>query len=512
MKKYLAIALLAICIFGSCKKDTASTDPTDPVVSTMNVSRTTIGVGTSAGYTDTFTVQANLDWTITLSSGLASWVTLDSMKGGSGKTVVKISISNNPTASQTGTITVSPVNNSTVSPQVITLTQDVYGLVWQKGYGGSTQAVVLDKDGGYVFSGDAGNGLPGRIFKTDANGNKLWEALTSAKDQLSSVIVAPDGGYVAAGRRLLEDPVTHYYIGQDVIVVKLNASGVKVWEKTFGGSANDYGYRVIPATGGGYIVSGSTDSGNGDVTTQRGNGDVWILKVDVNGNKVWQKTYGGSKYESMAAVAPTADGGYVLTATTESTDGDVSRTTTGWDVLVIKVDASGNKIWSKTFGGSGEDDPQGIVATIDGGFVIAGETESNDGDVTGNHSGDFDFWALKLDKDGQKVWQSTFGGTNRDYAYDITALSDGNFMMTGFTVSNNNGDVTGYQGSWDYWVVKVSSSGKKMWQRAFGGPGQDQGSAIMGTTDGAVIVAGYGGGNGGDISGFGGGSWVIKLK
>jgi hypothetical protein len=521
MKRFLLFALLIPYVFTSCQKDALeettplpTTPPPTAGPDTFNISRSSMAVGTFSGYTDTFSVQSNMNWTITLSSGLSSWVILDTMKGGSGNTVVKLSITSNATSSQTGTITVSPVGNTSVTAQVITLKQDVYNLLWQKAFGASSsdgiEDVMQDTDGGYVYAGNQNNGW---VFKSDANGNKLWEYSTSAMDILSSVIIAPDGGYVATGRRLNKHPVYGYLLDQDIVVVKLNASGAKVWEKTFGGTADDYGYKVIPAVDGGYIISGSSYSVDGDVSGNHGGGDMWILKIDVNGNKVWQKTYGGSKYESKAALTVTTDGVYLLTGHTESNDGDVSGNHGSWDVLVLKVDASGSKIWSKTFGGSHQEDANSVVATKDGGCIIAGDTYSNDGDVSGNHGSDVDMWVLKLDKNGQKTWQSTLGGTDMDQAYSIAALADGSYMVTGFAVSDN-GDVTGNHGNWDYWVVKVSSTGKKLWQKTFGGPGRDWPNAIIATNDGSFVIAGSSNANGGDVTGISGYSkgWVVKFK
>src|SRR5262245_30247934 len=130
MKRLLAFALLVMGAFSACKKDSSPSN-----LAELTVSRSILPVSTFAGFTDTFSVQSNLNWSITLSAGLSSWVTLDTMKGGSGNTVIKLSVSNNATASQTGTITVSPVNSTTVSPQVITVKQQVYSLLWQKAYG-----------------------------------------------------------------------------------------------------------------------------------------------------------------------------------------------------------------------------------------------------------------------------------------------------------------------------------------------------------------------------------------
>lgn len=504
MKRFLAFALLTMGAFSACKKDTNSS-PSDPA--SLTVSRSVLPVSTFAGFTDTFSVQSNLNWSITLSAGLSSWVTLDTLKGGSGNTVIKLSIANNATASQTGTITVSPVNNTTVSPQVITVKQQVYSLIWQKAYGiGSIGAVLQDADGGLVFSGSAGSGL---VFKTDANGNKLWStSLASTSSNLYSVAKTSDGGYVATGWK---NPTTPVNTGQDLAVAKFSASGSLVWEKYFGGSDNENGMKIITTTDGGYLISALTYSANGDVSGYRGNGDMWLLKVDANGNKVWDKTFGGTGYDYDSYVTATSDGGYLLAGGTSSNDGDISGLSGSSDVVVFKLDASGNKVWTKKYGGSKSERPFSIITTKDGGSIIVGRTDSNDGDVSGLHGSDLDMWVLKLDSKGQKTWQATLGSTNWEEGASITEMADGSFMAVGFTYGND-GDVNGNHGSEDFLVVNLSSTGIKLWQRAVGGPGYDTPDAIIATTDGGFVMSGYTSASGGDVTVSGGQGWVVKFK
>jgi hypothetical protein len=515
MKRFLAFALLAMAAFGSCKKDTAittdPTNPTDPVVATLSVSRPILAVSTFSGYSDTFTVQSNIDWSITLSAGLSSWLTLDSMKGGAGQTVIKLSISNNATASQTGTITVSPVNNTTVSPQVITVKQQVYSLLWQKVYNttgtSGISAVIQDTDGGLVFSGTTNTGW---LFKTDANGNKLWSTSTSASGYLSSVAKTPDGGYVATGWK---NPTTPVNTGQDLAVVKFNASGAIVWEKYFGGGDNENGFKVITTSDGGYLISALTYSADGDVSVNRGNGDMWLLKVDANGNKVWEKTFGGSGYDYEAYITATTDGGYLLAGGTSSNDGDISGFHGGSDLVIFKLDASGNKIWNKIYGGSKSDRPFSFITTKDGGSIVVGRTSSTDGDVSGLHGSDYDMWVVKLDNKGQKTWQATLGSTNWEEGVSIAEMPDGSYMALGFTYGND-GDVNGNHGDKDFWVVNLSNTGKKLWQRPFGSPGTDGPDAVTATADGGFVIAGLAQADGGDVTGIGGvfKGWVVKCK
>lgn len=517
MKRYLFFALTTLVIASSCQKEgsldnpddptpTNPGNPSNPTSSALSTSRTVMDVGTLAGFVDTFTVQAQSDWAITLSAGTETWLKLDTLKGGSGATVVKLSvIADNTSATKTGTLTVSPVGTSTAKPQVITLKQQLYTMLWQKAYtsanGSIIQDVMIDTDGGYVFSGSCH--VPGVslskcwVFKTDADGNKVWEALATAMGYLGSITKTTDGGYIATGNRNVLN-AQGAYVGSDLIVIKLNASGTIVWENAFGGD----GDKVLSTPDGGYLISGTY--GN----------DILLLKLDANGQEVWKKMYGGSDYDRGGLLTTTDDGGYLLAGTSKSNDGDISGAHGGSDVVVFKIDASGNKIWTKLYGGSNNDGVSSIIATKDGGSIIVGTTKSNDGDVSGNHSNDDDMWVLKLDKNGLLSWQATLGSTDWDNGFSITQMTDGSYMAFGFAYNGKNGDVSGAKGDKDYWVVKLSSTGKKLWQRPFGGPGEDLPGAITATPDGGFVITGYASAEGGDVTGLNGlrKGWVVKCK
>lgn len=525
MKRYLFFAFSTLVVASSCQKvgldNWDDETPTNPSSSALSLSRPAMDVGTIAGFVDTFTVQSGIDWAITLSAGAETWLQLDTLKGGSGATVIKVSvIANNTSATKTGTITVSPVGSSTATAQVLTVKQQLYSMLWQKAFNAtsssSTEEVMEDTDGGYVFSGSAQ--VPGAslgkcwVFKTDANGNKLWEYISNTMGYLFSIAKTPDGGYVTTGHRN-NISAGGSYTGSDLVVIKLNAGGTVVWEKIFGGGGDDFGSRILTTADGGYLIAGLTTSSDGDVTNNHGSYDTWLIKVDANGNKVWEKTYGGSGWDGDGALATTADGGFLLTAYSSSTDGDISGGNGGGDVVIYKLDASGNKIWTKIYGGSKWDSPASIVATKDGGSIIVGSTDSNDGDISGQHGNDEDMWVLKLDNNGQKTWQATLGSTSWENGYSIAQLADGGYMAFGFSIGDD-GDVSGNHGDKDFWVVKLNSAGKKLWQRSFGGPGEELPGAITASSDGGFVIAGYSSADGGDVTGINGVSkgWVVKCK
>jgi hypothetical protein len=226
-----------------------------------------------------------------------------------------------------------------------------------------------------------------------------------------------------------------------------------VWQKTLGGTATDSANSIQPTSDGGYIVAVDTESTNGDVTGNHGGKDAWVVKLSATGAIVWQKTLGGTDSDTAGSVQPTPDGGYILASLTQSTNGDVTGNHGVDDAWVVKLDAMGIIVWQKALGGTESDAALNIQPTLDGGYILAGFTTSNDGDVTGNH-GNGDGWVVKLGATGAVVWQKSLGGTSFDMALSIQPTTDSGCILAGFT-SSTDGDVTGNHGSTDAWVVKL---------------------------------------------------------
>jgi len=189
--------------------------------------------------------------------------------------------------------------------------------------------------------------------------------------------------------------------------------------------------------------------GKGGITE----GPIWSFTTIQSPGIEWQRALGGSNLDTTYSIQQTSDGGYIVAGYTESNDGDVSGNHGYYDFWVVKLDGNGNIQWQKCLGGSTHDAPFSIQQTSDGGYIVAGCTYSNDGDVSGNHGKD-DFWVVKLDSDGNIQWQKALGGSSNDWAHSVQQTSDGGYIVAGDTYSND-GDVSGYHRDGDFWVVKL---------------------------------------------------------
>ncbi|MDQ3277159.1 MAG: PKD domain-containing protein [Bacteroidota bacterium] len=440
-------------------------------------------------------------------------------------------------------------NKDTV--QVI-VTPDILATIqWQKVLGGAradvAQSIQPTADGGFIVAGNTnsqdgditgyhsgtfgcyqncfsqsicGYYPDGLVVKLNSTGAIQWQKALggTAAENLLSIQPTADGGYIASGLTYSNDgDVSGFHGGDeaDAWVVKLSSTGTIQWQKVLGGSTGcDFANAVLPTPDGGYIFVGHTDSYDGDVTTIAGERDVWLVKLNSTGAIQWQKTLGGTESDYAYSFQSTPDGGYIAAGYTYSNNGDVSGNHGGSDAWVVKLNNSGVIQWQKALGGSSEEIARSVQSTSDGGYIVAGSTKSNDGDVSGFHGGDeADAWVVKLSSTGTIQWQKALGGSSEEIARSITPTTDGSYLLTGSTKSNN-GDVTGTRGAQDVWIVKLSSTGTFLWQKPLGGTANDFANSIQLTTDGGYIVAGQAASNNGDVSGYRGDTdaWVIKLK
>jgi len=254
------------------------------------------------------------------------------------------------------------------------------------------------------------------------------------------------------------------YGSSDFAIYKLNSNGNKVWFKHYGGANYDDSKSIQQSSDGGYIVAGCTES------YTNGNEDFAIYKLDSSGNKVWFKHYGGINEDYAYSIQQTSDGGYIVAGRTES------FTYGSGDFAIYRLDSSGSKLWFKHYGGSSNDGSRSIQQTSDGGYIVAGNT--------GSYSyGSSDFAIYKLSSNGNKVWFKHYGGANYDDSKSIQQSSDGGYIVCGITNSYTYGDD-------DFAIYKLNSNGDKIWFKHYGGTNRDQGISVQQTSDGGYIVGG----------------------
>lgn len=397
---------------------------------------------------------------------------------------------------------------------------------WERAYGGSdtdsSSMIIQTTDGGYIVvgytystNGDVNGEPPGTanywIVKLDEIGTIQWQKSIGGFgfQNATSIQQTTDGGYVVAGYGHSPlNPGGSF----DYWIVKLNEIGTIEWEKNYGGSNNDEAYSIQQTIDGGYIIAGTSNSIDGDITENQGSSDYWIVKIDEIGTIQWQKSYGGSSWDEARVIQQTTDGGYIVAGNSNSNDGDITGNNGGYDYWIVKIDEIGTIEWEKSLGGSGVDRAMSIIQTTDGEYIVAGYSDSIDGDVTGNH-GYFDYWIVKLGENGTIQWQKTLGGGGEDRAMSIIQTTDGGYVLAGETYSWD-GDVTQNNGDYDFWIVKIDEFGTIRWQKTYGGSARDQAKSIQQTTDSGYIVAGNTRSYDGDVTGHHGSGdyWVVKLS
>lgn len=276
-----------------------------------------------------------------------------------------------------------------------------------------------------------------------------------------------------------------------------NFEGVVDYVKTYGGSQEDEAVAVVQANDGNYVILGTTSSMDGDITDKNSEDpDYWVLKIDPAGTILWSKTYGGSAQDRATDISKTNDGGYILSGHSRSDDGDVSGNEGFHDFWIVKIDNDGNLLWETNFGFSGSDQSFKVIQTADGGYfatgfldVTASGGQGNDGPTHSPEHGVGEYWGIRMNASGQKIWRRYFGGTNNDRSYDVAQTTDGGFLMIGASESSDF-DIIDDKGSYDFWVVKVSADGDKMWTKSYGGSEIDVAYGVTRTTDDNYIIVG----------------------
>lgn len=326
-----------------------------------------------------------------------------------------------------------------------------------------------------------------------------------------------DGGTIVAGYTDSKDGDVASHAPReywDLWVLKLDRCGTIQWERSFGGSGYESARDIVQTADGGYMVLGETNSTDGGVIAGfGGTRDIWLLKLDAAGNLVWQKRYGGNGLDIGNHIEPASDGGYLIAASSSSNDGNINGNhgTGGYtDGVLMKISAAGALQWSKCFGGS-KNEELFDIEIINGTTYLAGFANSIDGDIPPDQK-NYDVWLLALDANGNKIFSKIYGGSQNDVAYSMTKGADGTLTLAGYTTSTD-GDVSGAKGSQDYWVLNVSTTGNLNWQKVLGGTEADYANTIITDEDSSYIIGGISYSDNGDITNaLGEGDyWTVKL-
>ena len=243
------------------------------------------------------------------------------------------------------------------------------------------------------------------------------------------------------------------HAGGDYWAIKLNVSGEKQWSRYYGGTFTDTSYDVIQTNDNGYLLLGSSDSNDVDVKNNKGTYDFWIVKISETGTLLWEKSFGGSQIDEAYAICNSGDGNYLIVGDTRSNDFDVSNNNGAADLWLIKISPEGDLIWERNYGGTSFDTGRSIFKTLDGGFIISGSSRSSDGDLKEN-KGQNDAWVLKINAEGNLLWQKTIGGSNIDFAYDAIELNDKSIVAVGES-SSTNGDISTNKGFSDLLIFNI---------------------------------------------------------
>lgn len=357
---------------------------------------------------------------------------------------------------------------------------------WNKTFddGYCARSVQQTIDDGYVATGESSYHGTVMLLKTDSAGNELWnKKYGDLWSEGLSVQQTSDQGYIALGSINEKE--------RSIWVIKTDSFGNELWNKSYGErSIRAYGTSIQQTRDEGYIILGAkeeqpmpsminTTSSNGVASSQgEGVASIWLIKTDSSGNKIWDNTYGGLKYDQPRSVQQIEDGGYVIIGTTRSYGDSESN------IWLIRTDSLGNKLWDKTFGGSNAEGSF-VQQTTDGGFVLLGNTD--------------DILLIKTDTDGNKIWDKTFSLSLGCKGYEVLQTIDGGYILVGITADKQEG--------WDAFLIKTDLNGNKLWDKTFGRSKWDYGFSVDLTKDGGYIVAGMTrSSNDNDVC------WLIKVR
>jgi hypothetical protein len=394
-------------------------------------------------------------------------------------------------------------------------------ILWEKSYGGKHADYLFDAvptaDYGFILAGSSLSVKSGNktednrgdldywIWKMDEKGDLDWQKSFggTGMDMLHSIRLTADGGFILAGTSNSPkglDKKDDSRGGNDFWIIKLDAGGGEQWQKTIGGAMQDDLVMVSQTRDGGFILGGNSasDHSREKDTDSRGSMDYWIVKLDKKGTVEWQKTYGGQYADMLKSISQTKDSGYIVGGYSNSPmSGDKSDDYIGTgDYWILKLDDKGGIEWQKTYGGDKDDQLATISQTLDGGYIVGGNSNSGstNGKKKSNEKGT-DFWVLKLDENGDSKWQETYNFGEIDILTTLSEKQDGTYLIGGFArselsakeVRKNKSDKKEIN---DYIAMKINANGEEIWKKSVGSSGEDILRKLLETRDGGYLLAG----------------------
>lgn len=354
------------------------------------------------------------------------------------------------------------------------------------------------------------------IVKIDAHGKVLWQRShgTTSNEQAYDIALTPEGDYLIVGST---EALSLSHGKEDVYVIRMDPLGEILWERAYGGRGNDYARSVVPLSDGGCLVVGATGSIDGDIMKNYGGLDFWVIRLDREGNLIWERNYGGM-YNDVAHVIVEGDepGTFLVVGSTDSPDHDITIFRGKTDILVIKIDTLGRKIWSETYGGSSFEEPYSVVRAKDGTFWISGTTFSKDDQII-KAKGKGDLWLFRINGKGELLESHNFGGSWDEGGNRVRLTPDGKNILLAGTTRSSDGDVgRKNKGLYDGWLVRLDSTGNLIWEYSIGGyqsemfydmilmsSGDYLGVGYTASTDGDLLYCGGHGGNDG---------WIVAIR
>lgn len=419
-------------------------------------------------------------------------------------------------------------------------------VVYSRTYGGSLDEkignAVATPDGGLLVIGYT-NSNDGDIVKTynqsdiwltklDANGMMLWSKTIggSENDYGTSIAATRDGNYILSGYSGSSDGDVPGNLGMhDFYLSKITGEGTIIWSKNYGFTSHDHAHKIIQTQDGGYFIAGYADFAGIEGTGQAGNngeghsmkgaapqhgvGEYLGIKLNAEGNFMWYRYFGGSQNDRVNDIVEAEDGGLVLVGSSESNNFDVMHSKGSYDFWVIKLHADGMLHWKENYGGSGIDQASSICKTGNNSYLIAGRTNSADGDVA-KPLGNFDAWVIHINDEGHLIWSKTFGGADFDVATTIKKVSNGNFVVVG----NTRGSLgeNSAKGENDFWAFEIDNKANSSiyWQKTYGGSKIDVATDFYQTPNKELILVGESQSNDQDVAQNKGINdlWVLKMK